>query len=280
MLEAAARTAVLAAGRLRLPLANRHWHGQTGNWSGVGTGSSIDFHDHRPYLPGDDPRYINWQAYARSGHYSMKLYREEVSPRIDLVLDASGSMFFEEAKRRRSWEILFFCRECALRAGASLRVFAACADETAELQPEPLSRLEVELPDATPHGAPMAGAIPWRPGSLRILVSDLLFAADAQPFLAPLVQGKGRGMLFVPWTLAEEEPDWAGNLSLIDCETGLRRNQYVNPDLLARYRNNYRRHFEEWKREAARHGILFARVQSDSGLVDALHREAGVEAHG
>src|SRR5690606_30466315 len=110
----------LAARQLRLPLSGRLWRGQSGNWSGAGAGSSIDFQDHRTYLPGDDPRYINWQAYARTGNYSMKLYREEVSPNIDIVLDASGSMFFDPAKRERSWELLYFCRESALQSGSAL----------------------------------------------------------------------------------------------------------------------------------------------------------------
>ena len=49
-------------------------------FSGSGTGSSLDFQDHRAYSPGDDPRHINWQAYARTGSYTMKLFREEVRP--------------------------------------------------------------------------------------------------------------------------------------------------------------------------------------------------------
>ena len=58
-----------AAAALRLPFRAGLWQGQLGNWAGAGVGSSIDFQDHRPYLPGDDPRYIDWQAYARSGEY-------------------------------------------------------------------------------------------------------------------------------------------------------------------------------------------------------------------
>ena len=79
-------------------LVSGQWSGTAGNVLGRGTGSSIDFQDHRQYVPGDDPRHINWQAYARTGHYSMKLYREEVTPRIDLVYDVSGSMFLDTAK--------------------------------------------------------------------------------------------------------------------------------------------------------------------------------------
>src|SRR6266550_2343084 len=108
-----------AAEHLRLPLRSRIWRGQSGNWLGAGVGSSIDFQDHRPYLPGDDPRYIDWQAYARTGNYTMKLYREEVSPLVDLVLDVSGSMFVSQHKAARTLELFYFCIESARQAGAS-----------------------------------------------------------------------------------------------------------------------------------------------------------------
>ena len=79
--------------RVTLPLREHVWKGQSGEFVGAGTGSSMDFQDHRNYIPGDDPRHINWQAYARSGNYTMKQYREEVRPTIDLILDISPSMF-------------------------------------------------------------------------------------------------------------------------------------------------------------------------------------------
>ena len=72
-LDGCRRRAMVAAARVRLPLRTRVWKGQAGEFLGAGTGSSLDFQDHRTYVPGDDPRHINWQAYARTGHYTMKL---------------------------------------------------------------------------------------------------------------------------------------------------------------------------------------------------------------
>src|SRR5690606_38681434 len=100
--------ALAAAARHRLPLRSRVWKGHAGEFQGAGVGSSLDFQDHRSYVPGDDPRHINWQAYARTGQYTMKLYREEVRPLVDVVLDASDSMFFEPAKAARTAELFYF----------------------------------------------------------------------------------------------------------------------------------------------------------------------------
>ena len=98
----AAQHAREAATRLSLPL-RKGLARTNGNVPGTGAGSSVDFQDHRAYVPGDDPRHIDWLAYARSGHYTMKLYREEVRPYLDVALDFSGSMFLDEAKKTGPW---------------------------------------------------------------------------------------------------------------------------------------------------------------------------------
>ena len=96
------RAASTASAKWSLPLRSRLWQGVAGEMAGFGTGSSMDFQDHRQYVPGDDPRHINWQAYARTGQYTLKLYREETRPLVEIWFDATASMFLSEAKARRS----------------------------------------------------------------------------------------------------------------------------------------------------------------------------------
>src|SRR6056297_2113291 len=105
------------ADRFSLPLNDRNWRGNPGDYAGTGVGSSLDFQDHRSYLPGDDPRHINWQAYARTGDYTLKLYREEVRPIVEIIMDVSESMFAFPDKASRSLELLYFCCFSAERAG-------------------------------------------------------------------------------------------------------------------------------------------------------------------
>ena len=262
------------AERLRLPFRSRTWRGQSGNWLGAGIGSSIDFQDHRPYLPGDDPRYIDWQAYARTGNYTMKLYREEVSPLVDLVFDASESMFLDFEKMQRALELLYFCVESALQSSGSLRCYFAL--DGAVLY-TPVEQLIDDPPLAAPRTAASVPALektPWRQGSMRILISDLLFGGAPEQILSPLSSSKGRPMIFAPYCKAESEPDWLGNVDLIDCESGARRNQRVEPDLLARYKATYTRHFSLWHDACLRHAILLARVSAQMDFADAMRLEA------
>lgn len=55
-------------------------------------GASAIFKEHRAYRPGDDPRLIDWRAYARSDRYTIKHFEHETQLRGTLALDISRSM--------------------------------------------------------------------------------------------------------------------------------------------------------------------------------------------
>jgi len=55
-------------------------------------GPSAIFKEHRAYRPGDDPRLIDWRAFARSDRYSIKHFEHETQLRGTLALDISPSM--------------------------------------------------------------------------------------------------------------------------------------------------------------------------------------------
>src|ERR1700744_5582155 len=76
--------------------------GVVGSRSGRRAGSSIDFQDYREYQPGDDLRFIDWGIYARSDRLTVKLFREEVTPHLDLILDGSRSMNVPETAKARA----------------------------------------------------------------------------------------------------------------------------------------------------------------------------------
>ena len=57
-------------------------------------GFSVEFSEHRPYLPGDPLRDLDWKAYAKSDRLYVKQYEEETNLKAYLLLDVSGSMDF------------------------------------------------------------------------------------------------------------------------------------------------------------------------------------------
>src|ERR687894_226110 len=89
----------LAASRYALGVPRSAPVGQAGSTLGHKAGSSLEFKDHRAYEPGDDLRHIDWNAYARTDQLTIKLFREEVTPHLDVVVDASRSMDLEETQK-------------------------------------------------------------------------------------------------------------------------------------------------------------------------------------
>jgi len=55
-------------------------------------GFSVEFVQHREYVPGDDIRHIDWKSYGRSERYTIKQYEQETNFTCHLLLDASNSM--------------------------------------------------------------------------------------------------------------------------------------------------------------------------------------------
>lgn len=55
-------------------------------------GFSVEFAEHRPYMPGDDLRYLDWRIAARADRWVVKQFEEETNSRAVVVLDTSKSM--------------------------------------------------------------------------------------------------------------------------------------------------------------------------------------------
>ncbi len=266
------------SGLFRLPLRRQVWRGGSGDFMGRGTGASMDFQDHRAYSPGDDPRHINWQAYARTGQYSMKLFREEVRPLIDIVLDVSPSMFFTPGKARRAVELFYFTVEGALRAGATPSVYAAAPGWHRALPMESILSHhwagQIPQETAVSSAPPELARVPLRAQSLRVLISDLLFAGEPDQFAILLGARQGRPVVLAPYCAEESDPDWDGNMEFIDAEVLTHHPRRVEPALLKRYREAYARHFDLWKTAARRRGLALARVPCGPDFPAALQLEA------
>lgn len=65
-------------------------------------GFSVEFAEHRPYMPGDPLKSIDWKVWARSDRYLVKQYTEETNLRCHLLLDLSGSMGFKSEQASMS----------------------------------------------------------------------------------------------------------------------------------------------------------------------------------
>lgn len=275
----ARRDGLVAARRYRLPFGRQAWRGAAGGWQGAGAGSSIDFQDHRAYVPGDDPRHLHWAAYARTGQLTMKLYRAEVSPLVDLVVDASASMRSEPARAARTEALVAFCVESATRSGAPVRVHAVTGRAVRVVATERVRAVGFwaaaechqigDKPAAPGARAEAPGVLPWRAGAMKIWISDLLFPGEPGAVLRAMSAGGGCALVFAPVLEAEADLSERGNLELVDREGSAVRRQRIDDALAGRYRAAYARHFGLWEEAAKRAATGFARIGCGPGSLAA-----------
>jgi len=76
-------------------LARRRMQGTlSGRHTSPDKGVSVEFAEHRPYAPGDDPRTLDWRIIARSDRNVVRQFIEETNLRTTLAVDVSGSMAY------------------------------------------------------------------------------------------------------------------------------------------------------------------------------------------
>ncbi|MEX0887655.1 MAG: DUF58 domain-containing protein [Phycisphaeraceae bacterium] len=270
--DAALRDAERQGSRYVLASPQRVQSGLAGAQLANRAGTSTEFMDYREYQPGDDIRRIDWSAYARSDRLTVKLYREEVSPHVELVLDGSQSMDLTGTdKAAGAWAMAALLATAAASAGFTHRLWLA--GDQLELREPGRTRpgqwraagltATVALPELLRRGAPS-----WRPRSLRVLVSDLLWPDDPQPILRRLLDSAAG--LIVVQVLAREDtaPPEVGNMELIDAETGQTRELFIDAAAQERYQRTLATHEANWQGACQRLGAVMSRFVAEDLLTD------------
>ncbi len=67
-------------------------------------GFSVEFAEHRQYMPGDEIKHLDWKIYGRTDRYYIKQFEEETNLKSYLILDASRSMAYASEGRLKKLE--------------------------------------------------------------------------------------------------------------------------------------------------------------------------------
>ncbi|MBI5363953.1 MAG: DUF58 domain-containing protein [Planctomycetes bacterium] len=254
------------AERYRLALLETPTRGVMGERMGRGVGASLEFQDRRSYSVGDDVRHLDWRAFARTDQLMVRQYREEILPRVDLVLDASRSMGHHADKAQLAVDLAVLLAQSGRADGLHVNVVRA-GDRP---EPLPLDRLAdegVEFDGRVTLAASFAGlGALLRPGSLRVLVSDFLFPHEPRTLLAPLA-ARGGGLALVQVLAREEErPTLSSALRLTDCEDDATLDLVVDRVTVARYQERLERLCKALDEECRRLGARYARAATGPSL--------------
>ncbi len=253
--------------RYALGAPRRAPRGLVGSHLASRRGSSLEFMEHRAYQPGDDLRHIDWAAYARSDRLAVKVYRHEVNPHVDLLVDGSRSMALEgTAKARATVGLAALLATAAANSRFSHRVWqsaetwAPAENSTAAPGSWPPMTFDAA---ADPGEAYLALPPRLAPLGMRFLVSDLLWPSEPSTLLARLADTATS--VTVIQLLAEDDvrPPHQGNIRLTDCETSDTREVFIDATAAARYRDRLARHQQHWHRAARQAGAVLVTLVAE-----------------
>jgi uncharacterized protein (DUF58 family) len=80
------------------------------------SGFAVEFAGHREYVPGDDPKHIDWRVYFTREKYFIKQYEMETNFVCHLLLDVSASMRYGEGREQK----LLYAAQMATTLGHSI----------------------------------------------------------------------------------------------------------------------------------------------------------------
>ncbi len=246
-------------------------------------GGSSEFHEHRPYAPGDDLRRIDWAAYARTGEPVLKLFRAEEDVIARLVCDASASLDHGEPRKL----------DVARRLAAAVGYLTLARSERAQLvgagagveREHPPVRGRAGLPELLralsaiqgKGDTDLARAVDAvvrrspRPGML-LVVSDFFDPGPVTTAAARAVQA-GHDVVLAQVVAPDEiAPAFEGDWALEDAETGAVVEVTMDAAALAAYERRFSALCNALRAFARKHGAAYVRVRTDEPLEDAVRR--------
>lgn len=76
-------------------------------------GFSVEFAQHRGYVPGDDLKHLDWKVWGRNGRYVVKQYEAETNLVAHVLVDGSKSMAYQGGKAYGGMSKLAYAQLCA-----------------------------------------------------------------------------------------------------------------------------------------------------------------------
>ncbi len=246
-------------------------------------GVSVEFADYRNYTPGDDFRYIDWNAFARLDELLLKLYEEREDLHIYILVDASQSMTYGELPK-----LIYAKRVAAALAYiglSNLDRIGITAFNTTDMNRLPTERGkgkiftvlnfldqingtgETDMEHAFRNFVHMT-----KRRGLVVVISDLF---DPKGFTAGLNMLKfQKHDLFVIHIIDEKEaePNLLGDYHLVDIETDQLRPVTINENHIKRYKALFNKYCDDLDRYCTQREISLVRTMTKAPFEELILR--------
>jgi uncharacterized protein (DUF58 family) len=248
-------------------------------------GFSQEFAEYRPYSPGDDPRRVDWNVFARTERIYLKRYHGETNTLVTLLLDCSASMRYSSHALTKLDYARYLCASLAYlsnqqRDACGLILFDELVRDyiPASSRYGQLTKL-LHAMDRASEGTQTDFEAPFlhfqqfmRRRGIVVIISDF-YAPPAGLIkqIEPLRQRGNDVVLFHVLDPQEIEPTFKGAQLFVDMEN--ERKLEVSDDYLrGPYRQRLKQHLATIQSESRRTGLDYMLLSSDKPL-DAALRE-------
>ena len=221
---------------------------------------AAEFLEHRQYVPGDDVRFVDWTASARSEHIYLKQGEQPQETTVHILIDTSASMAWGNPQKSQA----------ALQLAAALGYLTLTNEDRLQLipleNPRPSESIRIQsfkgkaqfpallnhlltLPFDAAQSKPFQGKTDLAQnlrafnrtsprGGILLILSDLLDVHDLPAALATLPRPTWEVTVFHLLHPHELHPLINGQFELMDAETGQSTNYDITPQALEGYRKN------------------------------------------
>ena len=241
-------------------------------------GTSIEFADYRNYTPGDDLRRLDWNVVARLDRPFIKLLEEEEDLAVHILVDLSRSMDWGEGNTNKLRYALYLAAalgSVALSSGDKLTVSTLQSGTVsaqfgpsrgAQNQVHLLAFLEglVAYGETNLNQSIKIYSLEARRPGLAFILSDLFSPAGYQEG-ANLLQSKGYEVSILHILAPDEvDPPLAGDLRLVDVETGRAEEISLDGGLRELYRQSLKAWQEKLHTEFRKREIRYMKLSTDT----------------
>ena len=240
-------------------------------------GQSVEFADHRPYVVGDDLRFVDWNIYGRLDQLFLKLFMEEQDLTVHVLFDASASITQGEPAKESAIKKLAAALAYIGLVNNNRVTLSSFADGLVgqlphmrgrNYLPEMAEFLLTGSPEGSSHFEKacqqlVGGRIGW---GVMIVLSDFLFKEGFESGLRRLISKKYD--LHVIQVLCPQEisPELSGDLKLVDVEDADVAEVTISAALLKYYKRNMSAYCNELKEFCTQRGATYTLMNSSQSV--------------